>query len=172
MTLLVPAHCQGKEVHWSNAYATLPFKRNRLGAPIFTIELDGQKLEATINPASELTGIEPMIADRIFHLDADSPGVEVTEKKASDQKPYYKRQFRSLGSEGVKVINLEIYFRLSPPNACKKCLRTRDNGVVGFDEKWCQGPPPLVIGLNVLRRLRLYMASKDNLIYFTTSDAQ
>jgi hypothetical protein len=54
---------------------------------------------------------------------------------------------------------------------CSLQLRGRIDGVAQYYN--CTGDEaPLHIGLNVLEKLHLYFATKENVLYFTAADAQ
>jgi hypothetical protein len=64
--------------------------------------------------------------------------------------------------------NVRVQLRGEAPVWCK--FETAPaNGAGGYSG--CEGIVPLTLGLNVLKHLRLYLATKDNTLYFTLANA-
>jgi hypothetical protein len=70
-----------------------------------------------------------------------------------------------LDAVGFKVINAQITLRDPLTNRCH--LGTRF-GAAAYEG--CIGNPPLALGLNVLKKLHVYIATKEKVLYFTLTD--
>jgi len=85
---------------------------------------------------------------------------------------YGTRRYRTMAltSGGLQVLNAQII--LEPPSDCLKTAHvvTDRDGAVGFD-KGCMGVYPLHLGMSVLKKLRVYLATKEQKMYFTAADA-
>jgi hypothetical protein len=56
--------------------------------------------------------------------------------------------------------------------AAKGCILSPDSGPEhSATYKNCFGNPPLTLGLDLLRHLRMYFASEEHILYITAADA-
>jgi len=153
MRLFLPHACAGQSaVYWAKTSATLPFHPGADGAPVFIVEIDGKKVEATLDTANADTTLDEEVAKSVFKVD--------------DLADY---RFHSMSATDFRVNNPQIRFRPAPPGACRPKLVQRSNGAYGFlnSNVLCSALPPLTLGVRHLSRLRLYIAAKENTIYFT-----
>ena len=102
------------------------------------------------------------VTRQLYHFDDHSPGIE-SETDASGKTISHYRAMQ-LDAVGFKVTNAQITL-LEPLRLCH--LGTRF-GAAAYEV--CTAIPPLVLGLNVLKKLRVYIASKERVLYFTLAD--
>jgi hypothetical protein len=70
---------------------------------------------------------------------------------------------------GLSVTNADVQLLAGLD---KKCELSRDSGPEhSATYKKCFGSPPLTLGLDVLRHLRLYFATEEHIVYVTAADA-
>ncbi len=53
-------------------------------------------------------------------------------------------------------------------DASSHCVLTRKAGGIGYEN--CFGAYPLMLGASVLSKLHVYIATAENLLYFTLND--
>jgi hypothetical protein len=53
-------------------------------------------------------------------------------------------------------------------NYCKALTDERPTGAAGFND--CLSGNPLTLGLDIVGKLRMYFATRDRAIYFTSND--
>ena len=147
-------HCPDSAVYWTDRYDVVPLRRGALKDLYFVMELDGKKLQAKLATASERSILEASAARRLYGWDKSSPEVRVM----------------SLTASGLTVLNAQV-FRTPQEAECPKQAQiiTDRDGAAGFFG--CMGAYPLELGRSVLNKLRLYLAAKEEKLYFTAADA-
>lgn len=160
-------HCPGKVVYWANAYSEAPMQRGALGNFYFPIELDGKKLPATLSTASLTTSLTTDLTKKLYGFDEHSAGIESESDGSGAPAAHYRAMM--LKAAGLNVANARIKL-LTSHSLC--LLRTTDPRERGTSYEECIGAyPPLKLGLNVLRQLHFYLATKEKVLYFTPADA-
>jgi hypothetical protein len=71
-------------------------------------------------------------------------------------------------AQGLSVTNADV--ELTPGNKnCHISLNTGPQHAAGYEN--CYGSPPLALGMDVLRHLRIYIATKEHMLYITAADS-
>jgi hypothetical protein len=171
LTLYSQDHCKGKVVYWAKAWGSAPLLRNRLGVLYFPVELEHKKLNASFAPSQPLTVLSTDVTRQLYGFDETSPGVTTQPPQAGEASASHYRAM-SLTASDMQVRNTRI--RLVPPpplGRAKTCsLRmSASTGAVGYAD--CEGIFPMQLGRNVLESLRLYFATRENVVYFTVAGA-
>jgi predicted aspartyl protease len=133
-------HCPGKVVYWTNqAYGTVPFEMN--GNHIWIkVKIDGEDIRAIVDTGAVDTVMSMDLAVHDFELD----------KKALARSRHYP--FKALSFGTVNVANPAI-----------KLVPDAESGVMGRYSDDLN----MILGMGVLRRLHLYIAYKEHVIYVT-----
>ncbi len=84
LNLFSQDHCPGHVVYWSKTYGSAPISFGVLGELYFPMELDGKKVEATLDTLDAHTNLSTDVTRALFHFDSDSSDVE-TETTATGQ---------------------------------------------------------------------------------------
>ena len=145
--------CGGRAVSWADHYGRMPMNFTAIGNIYFTAEIDGQKLETSIATSSEGSAMSLDVARRLLSSSVSAEPLTRVIKLAS----------------GDLVIPEAIQL-ISAPESCVLSTSGNPDGALGYSG--CYGRYPLVLGRNALRKLHLYFASKEKLIYFTPADVQ
>jgi hypothetical protein len=145
-------HCEGRVTYWTDSpVAVLPFHRDRASHIIVDTTLDGKDVSAIFDTgASHTVGEWEPLSDK-FDLTKDSPGVKTVRSKG--YTAVYAYPFKTLVFGGVTVNNPEI------PLA--------SNGV----SKMPSILPPLLVGIDIMRRFHLYVANGEEKLYITAASA-
>jgi predicted aspartyl protease len=167
LNLFSQDHCEGKVVYWAKAYAALPFKLPDGGHITMTANLDGHDTQTTLDTGASTTFLSSGTALNVFGVSSDSPGIE---KIGDPSAPISRYRFKSLSLQDIAVSNPLVILL---PDAISEAFRK------AHDEKTFNDPvygehldiPPLTLGMNVLRRLHLYIAYKEHVLYATAADA-
>ncbi len=124
------------------------------------MELDGKKIETTLATGNKFTTLSTEVTKRLYAFDASSPDIE----SETDTSGYTTSHYRAmkLSAQGLDVINANIKL-LEPPGL--GCVLTNRSGVAAYDG--CYGRHPLQLGLSVLSKLHVYIATKEKVLYFT-----
>jgi len=152
-------HCEGKVVYWpSAAIAAVPmhFMNNHLN---LDVTLDGHPQRAMIDTGAPGTTITMAEAQRVFGLTGDD----------ADRRS--EHTFQKLSFEGLEVANPHITVipdkigSKDPNNGFVTGTRTQkvdDRDVLA---------PTMLIGMNILSKLHLYIAFREQKIYITPASA-
>jgi hypothetical protein len=170
-------HCDGRVVYWpAQAVAVVPYRTTRAGGPIrdthirVPVTLDGKALTALIDTGSARSTMSAAIAKADFHVTAESPDAVPLGTVANDPRhKVFGHVFGRLTFEGVAVNNphIAIIPDLVGSKDPTNTLRTGSN-VERVDDKI---GPEITIGMDVLKKLRVYLASRERRLYLTPSSS-
>ncbi|HEY1962240.1 MAG TPA: retroviral-like aspartic protease family protein [Rhizomicrobium sp.] len=170
MDLFSPDHCPGKVVHWTKEYADIPFKMPDGYHIIVPVTLDGHTLMAQLDTGASTTVLSQRTAQELFNAGPNSSGTERREGAHAGDLLQYQHRFQSLSFGGVSVTNPLIALL---PDDMEKAIRKK------YDAKSANDPvyglqldlPRLTIGDDVIKRLHIYIAYKEQVMYVTPADA-
>jgi hypothetical protein len=160
LNLFSPDHCPGEVVYWSRTYDSVPIRFGELGEFYFPMQLDGKKIETTLATGNATTSLSTEVTKKLYGFDASSPDIESETDASGNTTSHYRAM--KLSAQGLDVINANI--RLVAP-AGGACVLAHRSGVATYDG--CLGIHPLQLGLSVLSKLRVYIATKEKVLYFT-----
>ena len=167
LSLFLHDHCPGQVVYWQHdgGVAAIPMSFQKSGNILVNMQLDGKPVVAGIRSEGP-SEMGMNAARRLFSLSKDSPDVELV----PGTKSTYRHAFKSLEMPGVQVANpaISIYDQ-DPGQDCsdRTRLKTTDSGQV--QEYKCYGGADVFLGLSVLRRLHLYFAFDEKMLYATAA---
>lgn len=167
ISLFTQDHCKGAGVYWADEAVTLMFKREKpqtptgsnirtkpskhqIDTPIVAADLDGEIVSVLFDTGATMSGMDIEHAKRKFDIGPGSPGVQPAGKVytgTGEAVDTYLYTFKSLTISGIKFENIPILL-----------------GKFDDDAKF-------VLGMNELKKLRIYFAFKDGLIHITAADA-
>jgi hypothetical protein len=170
-------HCDGKVVSWPNAGATsVPFRgwgtiatRNaamRRGGLTPTpmmltipVSIDGHELQAMVNTSLPTTTLEADDAHALFDLSPDSAGaVPMGTMDGNPAHRVFGYTFKTLAIGGVTISNPRI-------SVMPNLLGTTTSDTLRADTRLGRRTddrlPPVRLGMDMLRRLHLYIATKE-----------
>jgi len=159
MNYFASDHCPGKVVYWpAAAVAVVPmrFLDHHL---ILDVSLDGHSFRAIIDTGAGDTTLTMGEARRVFGL------------TATDSEKPFEHVFQKLSFEGLQVGNphiLVIPEKVGSKDAGNDFVTgTRLRRVDDADSS----EPVMLIGMNILSRLRLYVAFQEQKIYITPASS-
>jgi hypothetical protein len=164
MNLYSQNHCSDRVVYWSRTYDAIPIHSDPRGSFFFPIELEGKKIESTLGTFQLTTTLATDVTKKVYGFDETSKDVEL-ELDASGRTVSQYRAMQ-LDAVGFKIVNAQITLGKPRGNSCRIGMR---DGAVAYEN--CEGNPPLALGLNVLRKLHVYIATKEKVLYLTPADA-
>jgi Aspartyl protease len=168
-TYFLQDHCPGHVLHWkADKVAAVPITilDRHLNVPV---TLNGQRFRAMIDTGSSDTLLDLTTAKRVFGLTPESPDMTL-EGHANDDPdlPIYGHHFTSLAFEGVEIANPRI--GLVPDRMTSKdqnnSLETGSHITRAYDEIKL---PEVIIGMNVLKKMHVYIAYKEQNLYITAA---
>ena len=155
-------HCPGRVVYWPHAaLAVVPmtFRDNHIRLPV---TVDGRKMMAIIDTGAPNTAMMAAAARRL-DVSPETPGNVPLKNRAPGT---YERVFSTLDFDGVAVKNPRIVI-------VPDLIGTKDpNNSVRLDSRAkrvddIEGRPDLLIGMNILKKLRIYIAFDEKRLYIT-----
>ncbi len=158
LTAFSTDHCPGQVIYWpaDNVAAVPVTVRNNL--IIIPIQVDGEPMTAVMDTGAQYTVMNMALARRLFGLTPDSPDMKpLTETSGEKSITAYGHVFGQLTFRGVTVKDLRIYL-MPDQMAGHAGLRQLD----GDD-----AVPDVIIGMDVLRHLHVYFATKEKRLYIS-----
>jgi hypothetical protein len=162
-----PDHCRGGGVvYWTPHYSSTPLTRAPMGNYLFPIKLEGKWVEAVMSTTSGQTRILSDATRQLYGFDEKSADIEAD--LASSAPTYYRKlSLAALGSGGNARIGLDTR---AVDSSCQ--LTSRGTGAAYYLGQACRGQEaPLELGLDVLSRLHLYFAAKEQTLYYSDAAA-
>jgi hypothetical protein len=180
-------HCPGKVIYWkADAYAVVPvtlqiptpedFRKgfrpysprgSHINVPV---KIDGKDITAVLNTSSIPSTMSTDTAKYTFGVTAESPGAVPVESPDGDpQHRMFRYTFPSLTFDAVTVTNAKflIYPNLTGSKDPDNDFRTGTR--IGRVDDGLGGRT--TIGLEILRKLRLYVAYGEDKLYITPATA-
>ena len=146
-------HCPGVFAHWTDGeYARVQFDIDSYGQIFIPVTLDGKDIKALVHTAYVQSVLALQEVQREFDIDEHSPGVQRLPRSPGHIQ-YYRYPFKSLTFQGITVNNPDIFL------------------VSRRDADTYRAERTLILGLNVLRRLHLYIAYRERVMYLTPATA-
>ncbi|MGE4064589.1 MAG: aspartyl protease family protein [Rhodospirillaceae bacterium] len=164
--LIARGKCAGAPADWSaSPVARVSFSLDGNGYLEIPITLDGKEFAALLDTGSPSTTLDFGSASRTFRIkdtDADLKAVTQT----AEGRTVYSRPFTSIAFGDVAVAGPQI---LLVPGFRGKSEGAPTGSRVDRDRRGAL--PPVIVGMSVLRQLRLYFAFDERVIYIARSDA-
>lgn len=153
-------HCKGKVVYWpAPALAAVPFRflNNHI---TFDAQLDGQTVRAVLDTGASINTVNLGLVQRVFDVDVNAPDVKAAGELLPG-KPIYEKRFGTLSFGNGDITITKRLMTLIPdvmPTEVQTSSRIRAKIV---------DAPAMLIGMLVLRRLRIYIAFDEGMLYIT-----
>jgi hypothetical protein len=163
LNLFSQDHCPGRVVYWGGTAASLPLKRGDFGELYFPIKLDGKTLEAVIFPASKNSALRSDVAQKIYGFDEHSADNKTTTEADGKTITY---RLMNVATPAFEVRNALVELHAQADKYCVVAHHGSDGA--GYDG--CRGSHPLLLGISVLNKLRIYCATKERMLYLSPAD--
>lgn len=164
LKLFSPEHCEGRVVYWTTAYDEISAVVRGGGHLEVTVTLDGKPLRAVIDTGVPTTMMSMSVADARFGISKDSPGVQRIPDAQRDYPVQLRYRFKTLSFGSVQAPNplVDLF-----PDLARDRMALDANPVLreGIDI------PPVFIGMDVLRKLHLYITYREQKIYVSAANA-
>jgi hypothetical protein len=148
LKLFKPFKCLGQSpTYWGPEAAKWPSRFDEAGALVFTLELEGQKIESGLLAGRNVSRIDSRVTKQFFGFD--------------DQAEFHAM---SLTGGALRIEQNKVELR----EGWSGCKITRSNPVhqaIAYHS--CINAVPFSLGTDALSRLRLYYASARQVIYVT-----
>jgi hypothetical protein len=158
-------HCDGKVVYWpSKAFGVVPFTVDHDQHIMVPVIIDGHEAKAMIDTGADTSLILLNKAtEKVFDLHPDSPDMMIVGHVGNNQNQLtFSHSFKSLSFGNVVVSNphIQIYTDVAGGSVIPR-----------FDYYETLSSSDVVIGMDVLRKLHLFLALKEHKLYLTEASA-
>jgi predicted aspartyl protease len=173
LNLYSPDHCAGNVVYWTSSptvpIAVVPFTLNRSGHIMFRMELDGRRVETTLDTGFRSTTLNLDTARRVFRVDVNAPDVEkIGELKGGYSADVYRRRFKTLTVNGVILNNPTIDMLPNMMGGVNPGM-PRIGSLIREERT---SLPDLILGMSTLSQMHVYIAYRERKLYITAADPQ
>jgi hypothetical protein len=177
-------HCPGHVLYWKpTALAVLPFRTQlptanntrtgfnlyfQRGAKIYVpVKLDGHDVEASISTLSQYSSMSASMAKFVFGVTPESPG-STPESSSDPQHAGFIHVFPSMTFDTVTVTNARVRIYPDPDVSNADVFKRTDTRLRQSTGYFTES---MSIGMDVLRRLRMFVAFSENKLYITPATA-
>lgn len=167
LNLFSTNHCPGNVVYWSDKAAAIPYTLDKTGIPVFPIELDGKKISAALQVGGSNTRLKTDASKALYGFDEHSPGIRSDTSDSGKTVNHYRAMKMTL--PGLSVTNADVQLVAGLDKSCDFSPNSGPEHSATY--KSCLSNPPLTIGFDLLRHLRLYFATEEHILYITAADA-
>jgi len=164
MNLFKQTTCRGEAVYWSREYTAVKLFQDRSGLLYFPMELDGNYVETSLNTLGPRARFSEVIAKKYFRFDRNSPGVQRL-PVGGGVLPLVGMRRMALTAKEISMPDVPVFLYDDTGRKCEPAKSERDSAAIGFSN--CFSTVPFEIGTDLLKQLRIYIASKEERIYFT-----
>jgi hypothetical protein len=155
--LLKPFKCRGRSpVYWPGSVAELPMHFDEAGTLVFTIELEGKRVQSSLSLTSATSTMDVNATREFFGFDQDSPGVVKTVDGSV---------FHAMSLTGRQLEIRDASVRLMEGGICRLTGSTPVYGDIGYSN--CVNRVPLYIGADLLKQMRIYFSREHRKMYVT-----
>jgi predicted aspartyl protease len=166
LNLISPEHCKGQVVYWTQQpYVALPLRVDRSHQIYVEASIDGQSVEALIDTGATNSVLRLDEADAVLGRPLRSSELVHAGTGTDNGFDFYKYPFKLLAIGGIAVQNPDLVIATDKLGAVRQFEEIDRNGEDALHA------PPMILGMNVLRKLHLYIAYKEETLYATGADA-
>ena len=159
MSLFLQNHCVGKVVYWeASGLTVVPFFIDTANRINFPVRIDGTPMVAVLDTGSPNTYLDLDIA-KANGLNPASDNMTKT-KEVRNGKEVYQRRFKSLSFEDIGINNTLINV-MQGAKAAKPPAKAEQGASTA----------PVTLGMNILRKLHIYIALQERTLYITPGSA-
>lgn len=163
MNLFKQSTCGKEAVYWSKEFTTVKLYSDRSGLLLFPMELDGKNIETSLNTVGPRSRLSEVVARSHFRFDRNSPEVTLDGGAIGAPNMGYRRM--ALTAKSLSLADVPIHLYDDSRRQCLPVKGSTQSGAIGFSN--CFGVVPFEIGGDLLRQLRIYIATQERKIYFT-----
>ncbi len=164
MNLFKHTMCRGEAVYWTREFSVVKLYRDRSGLLVFPMEIDGKGVETSFNTLGPRSRFSEATAKKFFRFDRNSPEVQRVPPMGG-ALPLVGMRRMALTARELSLPDVPVFLYDDTGRRCTPGRSDRDSGAIGFME--CMSTSPFEIGTDLLQQLRIYIASKEERIYFT-----
>jgi hypothetical protein len=165
VNLFQPRHCPGAGLYWANEYFQIPVSLVDGNHLEVQIEVDGKLLNGIIDTGAPGLTMRLAAADAVFNITADQTAGQphrTTSGMDGIKIDAFPHTFQSLTFGGITLHNTKVTIADIDQGKGAEYTGTRITGNhAQFD---------MLIGMSFLRKLHLFIAYSESMVYFTLAD--
>jgi predicted aspartyl protease len=170
LDLIDQDHCPDQVVYWpATGLARIPFHVRGSDNIVIPVTLDDQPLTAIVDTGAWHSTLRIRTARAKFDI---VPGSSDTPAEGTlngvENLTTYTHVFKKLDFEGVAVGTPTI--TLIPDQISEKLTEKQTGSNIPVARESTRAP--MLLGMNILRHLHIYIAYKDQVLYFTASETK
>lgn len=160
-------HCKGQVVYWAESFVAAPIEVDRYHRIVIQVKIDDKPVRALIGTGSGRSVLWLPDAARLFDLEPGVAGVEeqgTTMGVDGFSLKTYVHRFKTLEVAGITFRNPQISLLpkvkvTAPPTGSHIDVQAAEQ-------------PEMILGIAELKRLHLYIAYDEHMLYATPAAAQ
>jgi hypothetical protein len=166
LNYFTPEQCKGAGVYWAPGAVTPVQTETYSGVIWVPVTLDGHTLIALLDTSANRTFLNPLVAERLFGLKADSlEAGTVTDGGALIKAGMHA--FSSLTFGGLTINNPQIAIPFDV--LTQDTQDSHISRVIRNTYHLSEIQPPIVIGMDVLKQSHLYISFRNQRIYVSAA---
>jgi hypothetical protein len=155
--LFEPFKCRTRSpVYWEGDPAELPMRFDVAGTLVFSLELEGRKVESGLSMRSPTSSMDVNATRQFFGFDETSPGVDAVDGAFHPM---------SLTGPGLQIKDARV--RLRHVTDCKLSPSVPVYHAIGYSD--CINVVPFNVGVDLLSRMRIYISRERQTIFVTVA---
>jgi hypothetical protein len=165
ITLFEQVKCGSSAVYWRGSITAVHAEFDQTGLLHFPMQLEEQEIQTSLDTRVRSSRISTEVTKKFFGFDEQSP--EVHSEVLPNGAQLHSYRAMALTARGLEIKNARI--DLWPTTTCHP-----DRSLSRIDGIGCidvYGFTPFAIGTDLLKQLRVYIATKEHMIYFTRVDS-
>ena len=159
-------HCEGKVVYWPHQVLSVVPVTEEQGHLDVPVTLDGHPLRAIIDTGAGRTMMDLSRARQAINFSPEAPTTG-NAPKDNPEKQIYPRRFSSLSFDGVTIQNPLVIIQPLQFGGGKTDDATLGSRAEHKDDQANRLNGDISIGMDVLRHLHIYLASRESKLYIT-----
>jgi hypothetical protein len=163
VNLFSQTNCKGAAVYWGGEFTAVHLYTDPAGLLVFPMEIDDHVIETSFNTSSRYSSINTNVTRKYFGFDQSSPDIQ---REGAGGKEISSYRAMALTAKGLQVRNSKI--RLTDNKSCRPASSGRVTHAIGCDDVF--NFAPFSIGTDLLKSLRVYIATREDTVYFTRVD--
>lgn len=165
MNLFQPSTCGAESVYWSTTHTSVRLHTDQSGLLFFPMEVDGKLIETSLNTAGPRSRLAESVSKAAFKVTRKSEGVQSIASRPGEPTPLVGMRRMALTAKEISMPDVPVFLLDDSQRNCQVSRNGKDSGSYGFPN--CFSVAPFEIGNDLLRQLRIYIATREQRIYFT-----
>ncbi|HLY54628.1 MAG TPA: aspartyl protease family protein [Stellaceae bacterium] len=163
-------HCQGKVVYWDNSFYETPIRVDRQNHIMLDVDINGATVSGGLDTGASMTFLKASTAEQLLGKDALAADPVTTSGGLGGPTAARLHRFSTVAFGGIKLNNwaVSIWEDRAKPGASTSPPAMAPMSHIRLQTKQATADlPDTIIGMDVIRNFRMFIAYSDSKIYFT-----